>query len=332
MSDARSLVPVPAPGAPAIMLGEELSELEQAALSPRTKAIYESALRYLYSWHDARGLDVSDDSVADYLHERFHGRVRSLSRPGTFLKVASPATCALIVAAVVSEARLSGRASPVGARTRRTLGGIRRQGAGRSRGSVSGLRWSQVQHICNVALEGEPGLLELRDVALLQTMSDGLLRLSELTEIQVADIDTEADGSGRLFLARSKTDQEARGATIYLGPPTVEAINAWREAGAVRAGHLFRAMRRGGHVQPGGMSTVAARAIVKRRAAQAGIKAPRISGHSMRVGSAESLAEAGASLVAMQTAGRWQTASMPAHYAKNQLAGRGAIAKLKYKR
>ena len=244
MSSTRSIATVPTPGTQAIAVGVEMSELESAALSPRTKKIYEAALRYVYAWHDERGLDVSDDSVADYLHERYAGQVRSLSRPGEFLAPAAPSTCALIVAAVVSEARLSGRASPVGARTRRTLGGIRRQGAGRSRGSVSGLRWSQVQHICNVALEGEPGLLELRDVALLQTMSDGLLRLSELTEIQVADIDTEADGSGRLFLARSKTDQEARGATIYLGPPTVEAINAWREAAGVHGGALFPAMRR----------------------------------------------------------------------------------------
>ena len=332
MSSTRSIATVPAPGTQAITLGVEMSELESAALSPRTKAIYEAALRYVYAWHDERGLDMSDDTLASYLSERYAGTVRSLSRPGTFLKPASPGTCALIVAAVVSEARLSGRASPVGARTRRTLGGIRRQGAGRSRGSVSGLRWSQVQHICNVALEGEAGLLELRDSALLQTMSDGLLRLGEVVALKVADIDTEADGSGRLFLARSKTDQEARGVVIYLGPPTVEAINAWREAAGVHDGALFPAMRRGNVVLDHAMSTVAARAIVKRRAAQAGIKAPRISGHSLRVGSAESLAEAGASLVAMQTAGRWQTASMPAHYAKNQLAGRGAIAKLKYKR
>ena len=103
-------------------------------------------------------------------------------------------------------------------------------------------------------------------------MSDGLLRLGEVVALKVADIDTEADGSGRLFLARSKTDQEARGATIYLGPPTVEAINAWREAAGVHDGALFPAMRRGNVVLDHGMSTVAARAIVKRRAAQAGIK------------------------------------------------------------
>ena len=54
-----------------------------------------------------------------------------------------------------------------------------------------------------------------------------------------------------------------------------------------------------------------------------------ISGHSLRVGSAVSLAQAGASVVDMQTAGRWKSSQMPAHYAKAQLAERGAIARFK---
>ena len=45
-----------------------------------------------------------------------------------------------------------------------------------------------------------------------------------------------------------------------------------------------------------------------------------ISGHSLRVGSAVSLAQAGASVVDMQTAGRWADPKMPAHYARAELA------------
>ena len=57
-----------------------------------------------------------------------------------------------------------------------------------------------------------------------------------------------------------------------------------------------------------------------------------ISGHSLRVGSAVSLAQAGASVVDMQFAGRWKSSTMPAHYAKAELAERGAIARFKEKR
>ena len=38
--------------------------------------------------------------------------------------------------------------------------------------------------------------------------------------------------------------------------------------------------------------------------------------HSLRVGGAQSLAAGGASLVEMQTAGRWQSPAMPGHYAR----------------
>ena len=54
-----------------------------------------------------------------------------------------------------------------------------------------------------------------------------------------------------------------------------------------------------------------------------------ISGHSLRVGSAVSLAQAGATVVDMQVAGRWKSSQMLAHYAKAELAERGAIARFK---
>ena len=61
------------------------------------------------------------------------------------------------------------------------------------------------------------------------------------------------------------------------------------------------------------------RRIIRSRAATAGIEG-RVSGHSLRVGGAQSLAAGGASLVEMQIAGRWQSPAMPGHYARGQLA------------
>ena len=40
----------------------------------------------------------------------------------------------------------------------------------------------------------------------------------------------------------------------------------------------------------------------------------------------------GASVIDMQNAGRWKSSQMPAHYAKAELAERGAIARFKEKR
>ena len=76
-----------------------------------------------------------------------------------------------------------------------------------------------------------------RDAALLAVASDGLLRVSEVAALDVGDVQAEADGSGRLFVGASKTDQEGRGAVLYLGALTVSRVNAWLAA----AGHQDRA-------------------------------------------------------------------------------------------
>ena len=67
-----------------------------------------------------------------------------------------------------------------------------------------------------------------------------------------------------------------------------------------------------------------ARRIIKKWTAHAGVEG-FISGHSLRVGSAVSLAQAGATVVDMQVTGRWKSSQMPAHYTKAELAERGAL-------
>ena len=136
------------------------------------------------------------------------------------------------------------------------------------------------------------------DAALLAVASDGLLRVSEVAALDVGDVQAEANGSGRLFVGASKTDQEGRGAVLYLGAPAVGQRHPPN------------------HPQ---------------RAAAVGIEG-RVSGHSLRVGGAQSLAAGGASIVEMQTAGRWQSPAMPGHYARGQLAARGAVARVRYGR
>ncbi len=91
---------------------------------------------------------------------------------------------------------------------------------------------------------------------------------------------------------------------------------------------MFRPCRRGDHIQPGRLTDVSVRWIIKKRAANAGVDG-FISGHSLRVGSAVSLAKAGVSVVDLQVAGRWKNSQMPAHYTRVEIAERGAIAQYK---
>ena len=69
--------------------------------------------------------------------------------------------------------------------------------------------------------------------------------------------------------------------------------------------------------------------IIQRGAADAGIE-ERVSGHSLRVGGAQSLAAAGPA--GRRDADRRPMAipSMPSRYAGGQLAARGAVARLRY--
>lgn len=194
------------------------------------------------------------------------------------------------------------------------------------------MHWSVADTVAAVAAKAGAGSLAgLRDAALVALASDCLLRVSETVAVQVADLAAESDGSGRLAVRRSKSDQEGRGAVLYVGEPTMRRIAAWHDAAGLDDGPLFRRIRRGDRVEASAITDRAARSIIQARAADAGIEG-RVSGHSLRIGAAPSLAAAGAGLVELQQAGRWDSPSMPAHYARGQLAARGAVARLRHGR
>ena len=64
----------------------------------------------------------------------------------------------------------------------------------------------------------------------------------------------------------------------------------------------------------GAVSADGARTAITQRAKQAGIE-DSISGHSLRIGSAISLGQAGAGIPDMQVVGRWKNSNMPVRYA-----------------
>ena len=206
--------------------------------------------------------------------------------------------------------------------TQATLAGIRRAGKDRGRGQVDGLIWQDVERVC-VYAETEGTLAGLRDAAMIRLMSDCLLRISEVVAVDIADLKERT-----LTVRASKTDQEGTGETLYVCDATRNVLNQYRARAGITRGAVFRHIRRGGHVQSDRLTTVSARRIIQKRAHAAGVEG-FISGHSLRVGSAVSLAQAGATVVDMQVAGRWKSSQMPAHYAKAELAERGAIARFK---
>ena len=142
--------------------------------------------------------------------------------------------------------------------------------------------------------EGSKTLAGLRDSAMIRLMSDCLLRISEAVAVNVEDVGSV------LTLHTSKTDQEGEGTAPYIGDPTRRVIRRYCRRAGIESGTLFRRIRRGGHITDGRLTVRGARNAIKRWTTEIGIKG-FISGHSLRVGSAVSLAQAGASVVDMQT-------------------------------
>ena len=290
----------------AVAISVDTKELIKAGVSDNTLKAYRRALVELDAWRDA---ELNDSVLAMYITE--------LHQCGK-----APSTIAQVVAAVKWQAKNIDRPDVVGAITLRTLAGIRREGKERGRGQVDGLTWKDVERVSSFA-EASRTLAGLRDSVLINLMSDCLLRISEVVAVNVGDI----KGS-TLRIKSSKTDQEGRGEALYICESTRRVIKRYLRKSGIERGALFRRVRYQQHLGKGRLTANGARDAIKRWSAEAGVEG-FISGHSLRVGSAVSLAQAGASVVDMQTAGRWKSPSMPAHYAKAELAERGAIARFK---
>ena len=292
-----------------VTISDETEELVNASLAPSTVETYRLAMQQLEKWLDGRVLN--DNLLATYI-------------TGLYQDGKSPATISKIVAAVKWTTKNQGIKITFEI-TDKALAGIRRKGKGRGRGQVAGITWEEVERICAHA-EAQRTVAGLRDSAMIRLMSDCLLRISETVAVDVEDVNSA------LRIRQSKADPGMAGipdVRLYIGEPTQEAIKRYCEAADITDGPLFRWIRRSDNITDGRLTIDGVRKIIKRRAREAGIEG-KISGHSLRIGSAISLAQAGASVVNMQVAGRWKSPQMPAHYARAELIEQGAIARFKY--
>ena len=303
----NAIVNAPETNTTILQLPEETESLIKASIAENTLKSYRRALQSLTKW--LAGRILSDALLANY--------ITSLHETGK-----SPATIGQVLAAVKWQLRHQSQEAVNFPITQATLAGIRREGRDRGRGQVDGLIWQDVERVCLLA-EMENSLAGLRDAAMIRLMSDCLLRISEVVAVNAGDLKERT-----LTVRSSKTDQEGASESLYICEPTRKVLKRYSERAGITDGALFRHIRRGDHIQPTRLHPHSARRIIKKRAADASVDG-FISGHSLRVGSAVSLAQAGATVVDMQVAGRWKSSQMPAHYAKAELAERGAIARFK---
>ena len=179
--------------------GGTARQLAGASIAENTRRAYAGALGRLEEWLGGR--PPSDPLLAAYLGHLFDAGV-------------SPAVAGQVVASVRFRAHLAGIPSPAGEATARVLAGFRRAGRARGRGSADGVRWEQADAAAELAANGG-ALAGLRDAAILAVASDALLRVSEATALEFADVNPS---DSTVTVRHSKTDPEGAGAVAYLGP------------------------------------------------------------------------------------------------------------------
>ena len=293
-----------------------ITEALEESLAPTTRINYMSQWRKWETFASDSGYPVFPADpvhLADWVTQR----AADGQKPGT-IRMGLAA-----VGAAHRQANLPNPAEDEGVRA--TMRGITRV-AGRTQKQAAGLTAASLAAIRATACApriGRGGSLEtaataeargLVDIALISLMRDGMLRRSETESLIWGDLVEESDGTGRLTVARSKTDPEGEGVVLFVSAPTMQALRVIKPAGARIGDSVF------------GLSDdqIARRVTAAAEAAGLG---EGFTGHSARVGMAQDLARAGTELPALMTAGRWQSPTMPARYTRAEQAGRGSIAR-----
>ena len=124
------------------------SNLAAASIAKNTWIAYQGALGRLQNFLRKEGRDLTgldDSQLAEYL-TRLHG------------SGASPASAAMVCAAVRFLAKTMGQPSPVGPLSGRVMAGLRREGKDRGRGQVQGLQWGQADTAAAASLSRACGM------------------------------------------------------------------------------------------------------------------------------------------------------------------------------
>ena len=292
-----------------------LSAVFDHEIARNTMTNYRAQWNNFVVWATAKGIRTlpSDPAqVAAYLAER----IEELGH--------RPATLRVAASAIAFVHRNAGLEDPCASlEVKKTLRCATRK-AGRHQKQAEALTAEAMAAIESTACEprlGRGGRFESQetarrrgnlDIALIGLMRDAMLRVSEAAALTWKDIAAEPDGTGRLLIRNSKTDVEGQGNVVFLSNQTMEALALIRNK-AAQEESVFG-------LRPNQMAD-----RIKNAALAAGL-GEGFSGHSPRVGMARDLARAGIELPRLMNAGRWRSATMPAHYTRNETAGRGAVA------
>jgi site-specific recombinase XerD len=196
------------------------------------------------------------------------------------------------------------------------LAGIRRALGTRQEGKKPTLT-SDIAAMCSHL---PPGLLGIRDRAILLIGFAGGFRRSELVGLNFGDLQFGDDGV-RIMIAHSKTDQEGAGQVVGIARGMnlcpVAALQAWLSAASITYGPAFRSVTRHGHVEPDRLTDQVVAMVVKRYSAAAGLDPAKYSWHSLRAGLVTQAALNGVSEHAIMRQTRHKSTEMLRRYIRD---------------
>ena len=258
-------------------LASQARAFMEAAKAENSRRAYRSDWRQFEEWcrsHGLVSLPATPETVALYLTAlAADHKPASLQRKLTSITKAHQAagfsTPASMQNAVVSE----------------TLKGIRRS-LGTAQPGKEPLLTADIFKMLNSL---DDGLIGYRDRALLLMGFAGGFRRSELVSLEVEDVKETADGLV-IRVRRSKTDPEAKGATVALpygstaATCPIRSYRAWIAAAGIEDGPAFRSVDRHGRLSQGRMNAGSVARLIKRAADAAGLESASYAGHSLRAG------------------------------------------------
>jgi site-specific recombinase XerD len=153
----------------------------------------------------------------------------------------------------------------------------------------------------------DDSLRGVRNRAILLVAYDTLCRRSELVNLSIEDLKITQSNNERkieLTLRKSKTDPEGFGRPLYLSKKAQKAIFEWIQKANIKSGKLFRAIY-GKHKIKENLNLGQINRIYKNYAKLINLDFRLISGHSLRIGSAQDLLVAGNNLSIIMNRGRW---------------------------
>ena len=281
------------------------------AYAPNTIRAYKSNFEFFINFCDENNetaLPATAEIVVRYIKHISSGRLKSSS-----IKIA--------VASISAIHRFNSKEDP----TQHADVKIEMRRMYRKLGRFSKQAYGINKDLLQKMVDATDGSLRgFRNRAILLVAYDTLCRRSELVNLSMEDLKITHSNDEKiiqLILRKSKTDPEGYGRPLYLNKEAQIAIYEWIKKSNIKSGKLFRAIYGQNKIKED-LNLGQINRIYKKYASTTNLskeQIAKISGHSIRVGSAQDMMISGASLPILMTRGRWKKPDTALRYVEHYL-------------